>query len=318
MEQHRHKVNSRTLALSGLAVGIGLWPQPLAAWQQYYTSTGLPMRWSPAALQQPIDYSVDETGLLADGLGLAATGTAIQAAMAQWQAVQCPQWALGPGCKAIQQSTGLTFGFAGLAAPQPIGLGCAPTMVTPCTDLGPNGNQIVFVHDGAKWQYGKGVIAMTVVSAAKATGWIADADIAVNDAGYSFCLSPCPAEKIHLGAVVLHETGHFLGLDHSAQASAVMYATPPATITKTGELHLDDRAGLCAAYLPELATTTASCTSSSAAKPSKPVAVDGCTAGASPAWPGWLAALGLALMKLRRRRQCEPKMGGALATRLPR
>ncbi|MSQ84826.1 MAG: hypothetical protein EXR77_18465 [Myxococcales bacterium] len=64
MEQHRHKVNGRTLALFGFAVGIGLWPQPLAAWQQYHTSTGLPMRWSPSALQQPIGYSVDETGLL--------------------------------------------------------------------------------------------------------------------------------------------------------------------------------------------------------------------------------------------------------------
>jgi MYXO-CTERM domain-containing protein len=97
---------------------------------------------------------------------------------------------------------------------------------------------------------------------------------------FSTSVPPAPGE-ISLEAVVTHEAGHFLGLAHSGDMSAVMYAFyQPGAITLTD----DDAAGICAVYPPS---------------PS------GCSCGVIPAaethWP--LGVLGLlALARYGRRR----------------
>jgi hypothetical protein len=105
----------------------------------------------------------------------------------------------------------------------------------------------------------------------------------------------------NLAYVFAHEAGHFLGLDHSPVASALMFATyaldssagPPA-------LGPDDIAGICTAYPPTRAPA-ASCNF----EPVRGFAPDcggnvvgGCAVAAAPAPTAWGAAGGLSALAL--------------------
>lgn len=263
-----------------LACALTLAARPACAWKQYHTSTGAPMRWPAKALQQPVGYGIDETGLTGDGIAPDALSGAVQSSLAQWQDLRCPGCATstanGPcdGGPCQDRAFGVTFAPLGWQPALPIGLGCSETKDGVCVTYAPNGNQITFVHDAKDWNFGTHVIAMTVISAKTNTGFIGDADIAVNDAGFAFCLDACGPGQLHFGAVVLHEAGHFIGLDHSDVPAAIMYATPPKIIDRIGTLHADDRAGACAAYPGEV---TATCAPASAAKPNPQADAAGCS-----------------------------------------
>lgn len=281
-----HSVRAGWLAAVA-AFGWLLAATPCHAWQQYHTTQGKPMRWSVESLKHPLVLDLDDSGLSNDSLSPAAVLQATQTALLQWQQLNCPMEAtegVQAQCadgSAASRPLGIEFGSPEWRPAQAIGLGCAATAELPCATLGPNGNQITFVHAANNWPYGKGVIAMTVVSAVKSTGLIADADIAVNDAGYSFCLATCLPGQIHFGEVILHEAGHFLGLDHSADPAAVMFAKPPEVINKMGALAADDKAGACAAYAATAAAPTCSPLGGTAASDS-----GGCGAGAAGSgWP---------------------------------
>ncbi len=259
------------------------------------------MLWPAVALAAPLTYTVDETGLSADGLQLGEVRAAIQAGLGTWQAVSCGPCASRPIAKG--------FGDVGVTAPAAIGLGCVATSATGCAQWGPNGNQCVFIHAAVDWPYSAGVIAMTVLTARTDTGVLVDADIALNDAAFAFCLQSCPADRIHLEAVFRHEAGHFVGLDHSAMPTAVMHGVPPKVIAKPKPMTDDDVAGLCTAYADEV--TPVSCAQPVATTVMPPVGASksgdgGCKTGhARPGWP-WpvvylcLAALGLRLVRRRK------------------
>lgn len=99
-----------------------------------------------------------------------------------------------------------------------------------------------------------GVIAATLVSYDVNTGEILDADIAFNLAsarnpeGFVFVAEPSsdPAAR-DFAAVYTHELGHVLGLAHSNDHSALMFANYDR-VSPRRELRDDDRAGACAAY----------------------------------------------------------------------
>jgi hypothetical protein len=59
---------------------------------------------------------------------------------------------------------------------------------------------------------------------------------------------PTQSTQFDLLAIVTHEAGHFLGLDHSPEPDATMYYAynPPSTDART--LSEDDTRALCAAY----------------------------------------------------------------------
>ena len=251
------------------------------------------MRWSVEALQQAVGYGIDETGLTGDGIAPDALSGAVQSALAQWQGLKCPgctaSIANGPcgGGRCQDRALGMTFVSLGWQPALPIGLGCRETKDGACVAYAANGNQITFVHDAKNWNFGTLVIAMTVVSAKTNTGFIGDADIAVNDAGFAFCLDACGPGQTHFGGVILHEAGHFIGLDHSDVPTAIMYAKPPEIIDRLGTLQADDRAGACAAYPSEVTATT--CAPASAAKPTAQSDAAGCTG--SPAGPNAASAV---------------------------
>ncbi len=100
---------------------------------------------------------------------------------------------------------------------------------------------------------GAGAYALTSVTYNSDTGRIADADIEINSAMHTFTnFSESRVDegtdKIDMGNTLVHEIGHFVGLDHSSEPEATMYRSAKAGEIKKRELHRDDIEGLCAAY----------------------------------------------------------------------
>lgn len=99
-----------------------------------------------------------------------------------------------------------------------------------------------------------GVIAATLVSYDVNTGEILDADIAFNlrsasnPEGFVFVTAPSSdASARDFAAVYTHELGHVLGIAHSDDHGALMFANYDHSAPRR-ELRDDDRRGACAAY----------------------------------------------------------------------
>lgn len=182
----------------------------------------------------------------------------------------------------------------------------------PCLTSGGCGNK----YDC--WDHNGAVIATTTTTSNKFTGQIADSDIEFNDApdpgGGKFvftavdsppCLDPGQTScvRIDIQNTATHEIGHTLGLDHSSDPTATMYATAPEGETAKRTLHPDDVQGLCDIY-PKGAPTATDLGDPITIVPTGP-AGGGC--GAGSAAPG-LQGLGvlLAALAARRRRVRAP------------
>jgi hypothetical protein len=125
-------------------------------------------------------------------------------------------------------------------------------------------NVIVFIRDKAAWAalsaYGPGVglpsqLALTFPGYDAATGRLVDADILINDAHHTFTTAAAPGPgEIRLQTVLLHEIGHFYGLWHSTDQSAVMAASYDVSLDA---LTQDDIDGACFLYtdVPEIPET---------------------------------------------------------------
>ncbi|MBM4361417.1 MAG: matrixin family metalloprotease, partial [Deltaproteobacteria bacterium] len=117
----------------------------------------------------------------------------------------------------------------------------------------PNANVWMFRDD--KWSHAEdeGTLAVTMVEFDRRTGALLDADVEFNSLANEFTLGDTNV-KVDLLSVATHEAGHFLGLDHSNDDDATMYATYPPGNLDIRTLHRDDIAGICAAYPPERKT----------------------------------------------------------------
>jgi MYXO-CTERM domain-containing protein len=112
-----------------------------------------------------------------------------------------------------------------------------------------NANIILF--QDTQWHY-KGVdntLAKTTVTFDAATGEILDADIEVNHAYNEFTVSESNV-VFDLQSVLTHEIGHFIGLDHTLDPDATMFAGYDEGSTNLRTLEADDIAATCAAYPP--------------------------------------------------------------------
>lgn len=87
-----------------------------------------------------------------------------------------------------------------------------------------NENLIIFRHD--QWPHasaGIGVIALTTTTFVPLSGEMLDADIEFNAADLTFSTNQSPT-TVDLENTAVHEVGHFVGLAHSADPEATMYA----------------------------------------------------------------------------------------------
>ncbi len=119
----------------------------------------------------------------------------------------------------------------------------------PCDD---NQNLVIFVRDRGVWSnkgFASDAIAMTTLTFDDRTGVLVDGDVELNDWSFKFSASdPVPAQRIDVLNSVIHELGHFFGLDHSREPNATMYFKAPAGEDKKRSLHNDDIEGVCWLY----------------------------------------------------------------------
>jgi hypothetical protein len=113
----------------------------------------------------------------------------------------------------------------------------------------PNANLVIF-RDSA-WPYPdeRFVIARTSITFETSTGAIFDADIELNSFQNEFSTSDTEI-SYDLQAVLTHEVGHFLGLDHSTVENATMRANYDVSSLGTRTLSSDDQAAICTVYAP--------------------------------------------------------------------
>jgi hypothetical protein len=195
----------------------------------------------------------------------------------------------------------------------------------------PNQHVILFHDDVWPHNDANNTLGLTTVTYDPDTGEIYDADMEINATVPLSVGDPVAAGGYDLDSIITHECGHFLGMAHSGDDRATMYAsyTPGSTYKRI--LTADDVAGLCSIYLPDgervvdpSATPDGSgqvpedtCdptprhgfSTQCASPPSKSCAVSSAGAG-DVAWPWAWAGLGagatLTLGRRRKRRAPDP------------
>ena len=116
---------------------------------------------------------------------------------------------------------------------------------------GPNVNVILFQDDDWNYRGIDGTLAKTSVTYNDQTGEIYDADIEVNAANNTLTITDDPKKvEYDLQAILTHEAGHFIGIAHSPDGNAVMYASySPGSISQR-TLTPDDVEAVCTIYPP--------------------------------------------------------------------
>jgi hypothetical protein len=121
-----------------------------------------------------------------------------------------------------------------------------------------NANIIMFRDDAWPHNDPNNTLALTTVTYNPDTGEIYDADMEINTFGAKVTLTdPVPADGYDFASIVTHESGHFLGLAHSGDEHATMFAQYQPGSTTKRELAPDDVLGICAAYPPDGTRVTA-------------------------------------------------------------
>lgn len=172
----------------------------------------------------------------------------------------------------------------------------------------PNANIVVFRDDGWPYPDERFVIARTSITFDPDTGAIYDADIELNSFDNQFSTGDT-AIATDLQAVLTHEVGHLLGLDHSTFENATMQANYDGSTLGPRTLSSDDVAGICSIYSP-LEEQATSCPSSTRPQHgfsrdcgSEARANASCLSlGGEASNAGWAAGLSLCLLAGARRR----------------
>lgn len=183
-------------------------------------AAGIPLVWT----QQCVSFSVSGLGSPRLGLDYPAAEALVQSAFSMWTNAMCPD------------------GFPSIAISS---LGPLMCERREYNSTGPNANAVLFRDEG--WPHDPGIIALTTVSFDPNTGKLLNADMEVNTQWYD------QLGQLEIKYVVAHEAGHFLGLDHSREPTAIMYYRDSFTGMSDPMLTPDDLAGLCAAYPPDRA-----------------------------------------------------------------
>jgi Matrixin len=169
------------------------------------------------------------------------------------------------------------------------------------------------------WDGDSKAIATTTTTSRTSTGEILDADTELNDVGFPFTTvdgPPCPAGGPFSGCVAFdvqntmtHEAGHTLGLGHSTDLNATMYAFAPGGQTSKRTLGQDDIDGICFIYPKGGPTETGSGSSSAGPTVPFPKPGGGCASAGAASWAALLGAAAL-WRSSRGRRSRRPRAPG--------
>jgi len=112
-----------------------------------------------------------------------------------------------------------------------------------------NANIVTFRDDGWPYVGGGNTLALTTVTYHLKTGEIYDADMEINS--FDVALSQGDDNvSFDLLSIATHEAGHFLGLSHSSDRDATMFADYRPGTASLRDLSQDDLDGICAVYPP--------------------------------------------------------------------
>jgi MYXO-CTERM domain-containing protein len=181
-----------------------------------------------------VGYSVNNAGSAVRGISYDQAKTVADAAFAEWAAVTCP-----------------SGGHPSVTAQDQGGVDCAKVEYNMSEP-----NQHVIMFDDANWPYSdsSNTLGLTTVTYDTTDGEIYDADMELNSAQYQLVAAPpVPTGAYDLMTVITHEAGHFLGLAHSADGTAVMYAHYHSDASVPTQ---DDVDGICTIYPPGGTRTT--------------------------------------------------------------
>jgi hypothetical protein len=175
-----------------------------------------------------------------------------------------------------------------------------------------NTNTVMFRDE--VWHYDPAALALTTLTVDTRDGTILDADMEVNSLGFNFSVGDSNINN-DLLSVLTHESGHFLGLDHSDVDGSTMYPGYSSRETTQRSLDQDDIDGICEIYPPDRSITcnidvpdATDCIGSSECPETQEdhKATKGCSLSRKPSQQGPLALLlsaALALVTLQRRHQ---------------
>jgi len=250
------------------------------------TLGGTPISWPEAC----VSYSLNERA--ASSVDLETATVLAEQAFNTWQTARCPPDGAPPSIH-VAHSFGSVM----------------------CEEVEYNassGNANIIVFREGEWPYqseglGLASTSLTVTN----DGDIVDADIEIN-ATLPLLIGEPRAKGIVPGAhdllsILTHESGHFLGLDHSKVPQAVMAVSLAAGEVRV-ELSDDDVAAICEAYPPERKLSACNDAphggfSSTCSLP--PRSPSGCSIGgfASPSRSYALGVLSIGLLAMTRRRR---------------
>ena len=252
---------------------------------------GLPLYWKNAC----VGYSIQQDASKQVSFNDAQNG--METAFAQWTNATCPT-----GTVSSKASIDVRF------------LGPVACHQVQYNQSGGNANIIMFDDD--KWPHNdsNNTLGLTTVTYNINTGELYDADMEINTAQVVLTVNgTVPADGFDFLSIVTHESGHFLGLAHSPDSHATMYAHYTQGQTSMRNLAADDVQGICAIYPPDgtrvtgdggVAEGTCDPTPRHGYSGTCGGGGGGCSAAPGPAREGGASviALGLACLALRRRR----------------
>jgi hypothetical protein len=114
------------------------------------------------------------------------------------------------------------------------------------------GNQHVIIFDDDVWPHNdaNNTLGLTTVTFDPETGEIYDADMEINATVPLSVGDPVPPSGYDLDSIVTHEAGHFLGMAHSGDDRATMFAHYAPGSSTMRVLTGDDVQGICTIYPP--------------------------------------------------------------------
>jgi hypothetical protein len=115
------------------------------------------------------------------------------------------------------------------------------------------GNQHAIIFYDTGWPYDDPVntLGLTTIWFNADTGELYDADMAINASDKFTLEDPVPPLGYDFQSIITHETGHFLGMAHSGDLNATMFAIYTKGTTWMRTLSADDKDGICSVYLPD-------------------------------------------------------------------
>jgi hypothetical protein len=168
-------------------------------------------------------------------VSLATATSAADKAFGAWQKVTCPATGSAPAIK-----LGRVYGTVACNLHE-------------YNQVDGNANIIMF-HDD-QWPYSDGtdVLALTTVTFSKKTGDIYDADMEINGEQPLSTTDIVDPNAYDLQSIITHEAGHFLGLGHSLDPDATMWAQYSTGNDSFRDLSPDDVDAICTVYPPATA-----------------------------------------------------------------